>query len=64
MLNSSRAAYSAGRATFVEFLDSERSLYEVRVSYFETLAKYVESLSELERVAGSSLSTLPFGEAP
>jgi outer membrane protein TolC len=60
MLNSSRAAYSAGRTTFVELLDSERSLYANRIAYFQTLTKYVESLTRLERVLGTSISDLPF----
>ncbi len=60
-LNSSRAAYSAGRTGFQELLDSERSLYEVRIGYYESLSKFVESLSGLEKIVGTSLSTLPFG---
>lgn len=60
-LNSSRAAYTAGRAGFLELLDAERSLYEVRIAYYKALSMYVESLTQLETVTGVSLSTLPFG---
>jgi len=60
MLNSSRAAYSAGRTTFIELLDSERSLYSNRIAYYQNLAKFIESLTRLERVLGSSISNLPF----
>lgn len=61
MLNSSRAAYQAGKTTFLELLDSERSLYAVRISFYRTLSQYVEYLSKLEEIAGVSLSTLPNG---
>ena len=62
-LNSSRSSYRAGRSQFLDLLDSERSLYEVRINYYETLAKFVDALTQLERVVGTSLSTLPFEEA-
>lgn len=59
-LNSSRAAYSAGRSTFIELLDSERSLYSSRIAYYQTLTKFVESLTRLEKALGSSVSDLIF----
>lgn len=59
-MNSSRAAYLAGRTSFFEFLDSERLLYETRISYYRNLGQYVEILTKLEWKAGISLSTLPF----
>lgn len=59
-LNSSRAAYQAGRISLLEYLDSVRSLYTVRMSYYQALAQYAENLSQLEEIVGTSLSTLPF----
>ena len=47
----------------MDLVDAERSLYEVRIAYYQTLAKFVENLAKVERIAGSSLSTLPFGDA-
>ncbi|MEO5969795.1 MAG: TolC family protein [Bdellovibrionia bacterium] len=61
-LNSSRASYRAGRSGFIELLDSERSLYNVRIAYYRILSQFTESLSKLEEIMGRSLSTLPFGE--
>ena len=61
-LNSSRAAYGAGRAPFLELLDSERSLYSIRITYYQTLAKFVEAMTRLEVVAGRPISSLPIGE--
>jgi cobalt-zinc-cadmium efflux system outer membrane protein len=62
-LNSSRASYRAGRSTFVELLDSERSLYTVRIAYYRSLAQYAEQVAKLEELLGESISTLPFGDA-
>jgi cobalt-zinc-cadmium efflux system outer membrane protein len=61
-LSSSRAAYRAGRVNFLELLDSERSLYSVRIASYRTLAQYVEYVTQLEELLGKSVSTLPFGE--
>lgn len=61
-LSSSRIAYQAGRINFLEFLDSERSLYSVQVAFLRALVQYIEYLTQLEETAGISLSTLPFGE--
>lgn len=62
-LNSSRSAYTAGKVGFQELLDSERSLYSTRMSYYQTLAKFVESVTQLERITGTSISSLPFGDS-
>lgn len=58
-LNSSRAAYSAGRVGFQELLDAERSLYSVRIDYYKNLARFVDALTALERTIGTSVSDLP-----
>lgn len=62
-LRSSQGAYQAGRTGFLEMLDSERSLYAVRIAYYRTLSQYVDDLTHLEEVAGASLSSLPMGGA-
>ncbi|HLB58641.1 MAG TPA: TolC family protein [Bdellovibrionota bacterium] len=61
-LNSSRGAYQAGEAKFIELLDSERSLYAVRISFYQTLTEFVENVTRLEQVVGRSISSLPLGE--
>lgn len=58
-LNSSRAAYSAGRVGFQELLDAERSLYSVRIDFYRNMARYVSALTTLERTIGTSVSDLP-----
>ncbi|OFZ78999.1 MAG: hypothetical protein A3K03_06725, partial [Bdellovibrionales bacterium RIFOXYD1_FULL_44_7] len=62
-LNSSRAAYRAGRASFIELLDSERALYETRIGFYRTLTQYVDALVRLEQITGQSLSSLPMGDS-
>ncbi len=61
-LDSSRASYRAGRSSFIDLIDSERSLYTIRIAYYRTLAQYVENLTRLEELVGHSISTLPLGE--
>ena len=60
-LNSSRASYRAGRSSFIELLDSERSLYTVKIAYYRSLAQFAEQVSKLEEIMGESISNLPFG---
>lgn len=59
-LNSSRSAYSAGRVGFQDLLDAERTLYSIRIQYYQNFAKYISALTDLERFAGVSVSNLPF----
>ncbi len=59
VLNSSRSAYSAGRVGFQELLEAERSLYALRIEFYRNFAKYIETLTSLERTAGVSMSELP-----
>jgi outer membrane protein TolC len=61
-MSSSRTAYQAGRTSILELLDSERSLYAVRIAYYRTLSQYVETLTELEKMLSQSISSLPEGD--
>lgn len=59
-LNSSRSAYSAGRVGFQELLDAERTLYSTRIEYYQNFSKFVEAITDLEKTAGTKVSSLPF----
>lgn len=59
--NSSRAAYRASKATFLDLLDSERSLYSVKAGFFRSLRQHVKNLTELEAELGFSASNLAKG---
>jgi cobalt-zinc-cadmium efflux system outer membrane protein len=59
-LNSSRSAYSTGRVGFQELLDAERTLYSIRIQYYENFSKFINAITELERASGRKVSSLPF----
>lgn len=56
--NSSRAAYRASKTSFLDLLDSERSLYRVQTGFYQSLKQYVQNLSQLETQLGFSVSDL------
>ena len=56
--NSSRSAYQANRTSFLDLLDSERSLYRVKTGYYQSLKQYVATLSDLESQLGFEVSNL------
>ena len=55
----SRAGYERGQTTFLELLDSERSLRDVRLRYYQTLSMHESALAELERAVGRELRRRP-----
>ena len=56
--SSIRAAYRANKTSFLNLLDSERSLYRVRTGFYQSLKQYVSHLSELETRLGFTVSNL------
>ena len=60
--NSSKAAYRANKTGFLDLLDSERSLYRVKNSYYQSLTRYVRNLAQLEAVLGFLISDITRGE--
>ncbi|MCB0415660.1 MAG: TolC family protein, partial [Bdellovibrionales bacterium] len=56
--NSTRASYSANKTSFLDLLDSERSLYKVKTGFFQTLRLYVMQLSQLEVETGQIISDI------
>ncbi|MCO5113914.1 MAG: TolC family protein [Bdellovibrionaceae bacterium] len=56
--NSSRLAYQANKTSFLDLLDSERSLYRVQTGYYKSLSLYVTALSQLESLMGFEVSNL------
>jgi outer membrane protein, heavy metal efflux system len=57
-LNISREAYEAGRASFLQVLEAERTLLETRAGYVATLQNSAAAVVELERVTGQPVSTI------
>ncbi len=50
--------YREGKFSFLEVLDAQRTLFEVKGQYIETLAAYHEAKAEVERLIGSSLQAV------
>ena len=51
-IQSSLAAFRAGKADFMLLLDSERMLIETKMNYYQALVEYNMSLADLERAVG------------
>lgn len=54
-----RDAYQRGLLRFLDVLDAQRTLFEVRDDYLRTLASYFSALVDLERLSGAPISTDP-----
>ena len=54
----SKSAYKAGSASFLDLLDAERSLYSVKQSYYKALTYFVRDIVEAETILGASISNL------
>lgn len=62
VLGTLRAAYFSGNGTYLELIDSQRALLDVRLVLAEALASREKRLAELERLSGIDLETLPRAE--
>ena len=52
--------YRIGKFDFLEMLDAQRTLFDVRSSYIDALAKYHKAVADVERLIGEPLqSTTP-----
>lgn len=56
--NSTRAAYRANKTSFLDLLDSERSLYRVKTGFYQSLRLYVKNITQLESQLGFTVSNL------
>ena len=53
-----REGYRQGKFQFLDVLDAQRTLFEVRGQYIEAFAAYHKAVAALERLIGEPLSTL------
>lgn len=53
-----RDAYQRGLLRFLDVLDAQRTLSEVKDQYIQTLAAYHAAVADVERLSGSSLASL------
>ena len=56
-----RRSYAAGSATYLEVIDAQKTLLEVRVMLAEAWNSREQMLAELEALAGVDVETLPAG---
>jgi len=61
--NTMEYSYKRGQATFIEFLDAQRTFNDTRQSYHQARADYAKSLYQLDAVSGASV-TAATGETP
>ncbi len=54
-LAAARIGYQAGKADFLNLIDSERTLRDFQLEYYEALTQYEQSIAKLERVVGGEL---------
>jgi outer membrane protein TolC len=57
-LDSSRQAYAAGTVGFVELIDAQRTLLDVRTMIAEARIEREKRLAEMEALAGVDIETL------
>ena len=59
------AAYAQGALRYVDVLDAQRTLFDLRDQYVESLANYQRALADVERLAGGATRpTLDPGAKP
>ena len=56
--NLSKSAYRANKTSFLNLLDSERSLYGVQTGFYRTLVSYVKNIARLESELGAKIYDL------
>ncbi|MCI0527723.1 MAG: TolC family protein [Nitrospira sp.] len=54
-LEAARISYQAGRVDFLNLIDSERTLLDLRLEYFGALVQFWRSVAELERTVGAEI---------
>jgi cobalt-zinc-cadmium efflux system outer membrane protein len=52
--------YRLGKFNFLDVLDAQRTLFEAKEQYLETIAAYHISIAEVERLIGVGLDKLPY----
>jgi outer membrane protein TolC len=55
----SRAAYEKEKSSFLDLLDAERSLRDVKLKYIQSVTQYESAAADLERAVGSDLRRKP-----
>jgi outer membrane protein TolC len=49
------AGYKTGKASFLDLLDSQRSLLKIKIGFYRAVADHMKNLADLERAVGIEL---------
>jgi len=63
MFNAAKTAYQQGKVDYLNVLDAQRTLFELRDGYIETLAAYHIAKIDIERFIGRKIKTLTLSES-
>lgn len=63
-LDATRKGYELGKFGFIDVLDAQRTLSQVRTQYLDALARYHRGVREMERLIGDELGPAPPAAAP
>lgn len=63
-LDATRKGYELGKFGFIDVLDAQRTLSQVRTQYLEALTRYHRGVREMERLIGDELGPAPPAAAP
>jgi outer membrane protein TolC len=55
-LEAARIGYQHGKASFLDLIDSERTLRDLQLEYYTALAQFEQYVAELEQAAGTTIS--------
>jgi cobalt-zinc-cadmium efflux system outer membrane protein len=59
LFEASREGYTQGKLDYLELLDAQRTLFDVRAQYIEALRSYHLAKADVERLIRRDISTLP-----
>jgi len=63
MFNAAKTAYQEGKVDYLNVLDAQRTLFEVRNEYIESLAAYHIARTDIERFIGREIETVNLSES-
>jgi cobalt-zinc-cadmium efflux system outer membrane protein len=55
----SRASYEKDKASFLDLLDAERSLRDIKLKFYQAVAEYQAAVADLERAVGTTFRRTP-----
>ena len=63
MFNASTTAYQEGKVDYLNLLDAQRTLFDVKDQYIENLATYHGAKTDIERLTGKKIETINISES-